>query len=101
MNILNRYEHLLALVTGVRYARTPDKRVTLEQVSGHLDRVIEDAWMNSGISEEVDLIQYGVKFIEDNSEDLCDPDKYTVDPVVGHKVSEDGKACYQDHMLYC
>ena len=100
---LNKYNMMLEAIADARHVLiyTEDPRCTFERVSGHLDRIIEDAWMNSGISEEVDLIQYGVKFMADNAEDLCDPDKYTMDPVVGHKVSEEGKKLYQDHMLYC
>lgn len=104
---LSRYNHIIELVTIVRFNNIkaalaePNDRLSQEAVGGHIERVLEDAWMKSGVSEQVDLIDWSMEFIHNNHAKLVDPTEFLNDPKSGNYVPVEGKKCYNDSFMYC
>ncbi|MBT6472486.1 MAG: hypothetical protein HOK52_14645 [Candidatus Marinimicrobia bacterium] len=99
MNKLEEYQEMLDAISNVRLDAMNDPSVTLEQVSGKLERCIEQIYLELKIEE--DLIDYSINLMTSQWTKMVNPKYYTKDYTRPAVVSDIEKTCYNNAFIYC
>jgi hypothetical protein len=99
MNKLEQHKEMLDAISNVRLDAMNDPKVTIEQVSGKLERCIEQIYLELKIEE--DLIDYSINLMNSQWTKMINPKYYTEDYTRPDAVSGLGKTCYNNAFIYC
>tara|TARA_B110000503_G_scaffold138467_1_gene224714 strand:+ start:442 stop:741 length:300 start_codon:yes stop_codon:yes gene_type:complete len=99
MNKLEEYQEMLNAISNVRLDAMNDPRATLEQVSGKLERCIEQIYLELKIEE--DLIVYSIDLMTSQWTNMINPKLYTKDYTRPDTVSDIETPCYINSFMYC